>query len=167
MRILAIDPGYERLGIAVLEKCSPGEKESLIYSDCFKTSPILPHHERLALIGDEIGRIIGDYHPDALGIETLFFTKNHKTALFVSEARGVILYKAAARSLMVYEYNPQQIKNAVTGYGKADKEHIISMLPKLITIQKEIKHDDEYDAIAVGITCLSSIKMDFKRTNRS
>ncbi|MBI5134557.1 MAG: crossover junction endodeoxyribonuclease RuvC [Candidatus Taylorbacteria bacterium] len=154
MRILAIDPGYERLGVAVLEK-NPREKETLLYSDCFKTSTKLPHAERLALIGGEVARVIEEFEPKALSIETLFFSTNTKTAIAVAEARGTILYEAARHGLKAYEYGPGQIKVAVTGYGKSDKEHMIAMVPKLIKIEKEIGHDDEYDAIAVGLTCFA------------
>jgi crossover junction endodeoxyribonuclease RuvC len=154
MRILAIDPGYERLGIAVIEKGS-NAKETLVYSDCFKTDKELPHYERLGLIGTEVKRVIDEYRPEALSIEDLFFAKNQKTAILVAEARGAILYQAAAHGLKVYEYGPGQIKVAVTGYGKSDKEQIIAMVPRLIKIDKAIKHDDEYDAIAVGLTCFA------------
>lgn len=155
MIIIAIDPGYERLGIAVLEKNSR-EKETLLYSDCFKTSPKIPHSERLGLIGAEIERVIAEYKPQTLAIETLFFSTNTKTAITVAEARGVILYQAAKHGLAVYEYGPGQIKVAVTGYGKSDKDQMIAMIPRLILIEKNIKHDDEYDAIAVGLTCFAS-----------
>lgn len=154
MKLIAIDPGYERLGIAIIEK-NPKEKEKLLYSDCFKTDKKLPHFERLGLIGTEIARIIDEYEPEALCLENLFFTNNQKTAITVAEARGVILYEAAKNDLKVYEYGPGEIKVAVTGYGKSDKDQIIAMIPRLIKINKEIKHDDEYDAIAVGLTCLA------------
>lgn len=155
MRIISIDPGYERLGIAIIEK-NPREKEVLIYSDCFKTSAKLPHHERLGLIGNEIKKVIEEFEPKALALENLFFSNNQKTAITVAEARGVILYQAALHTLPVYEYGPGQIKVAVTGYGKSDKDQIIAMIPRLIKLEKDIKHDDEYDAIAVGLTCFAT-----------
>lgn len=154
MRIISIDPGYERLGIAIIEK-NLKEKEVLLYSDCFKTSSKLPHEKRLGLIGLEIKKIIEEFKPEALALESLFFSSNQKTAITVAEARGVILYEASVHNLPVYEYGPGQIKVAVTGYGKSDKNQIISMIPRLIKINKEIKHDDEYDAIAVGLTCFA------------
>ena len=155
MRIISIDPGYERLGIAVIEKSLRG-KEVLVYSDCFKTSAKLPHHERLGLIGNEIKRVIEEFLPTALALENLFFSNNQKTAITVAEARGVILYQAATHNLPVYQYGPGQIKVAVTGYGKSDKDQIIAMIPRLIHIDKDIQHDDEYDAIAVGLTCFAT-----------
>jgi crossover junction endodeoxyribonuclease RuvC len=150
MRIIAIDPGYERLGIAIMEK--QNGKEVLLYSDCFRTSQELPHHERLTMVGGELERIIKEYKPQALSVEKLFFSKNQKTALLVAECRGVILYEASRHGLQVYEYQPADIKIAVTGYGKSDKEHMIAMIPKLVKIDKKIAYDDEYDAIAAGIT---------------
>ncbi|HEY0907731.1 MAG TPA: crossover junction endodeoxyribonuclease RuvC [Candidatus Paceibacterota bacterium] len=155
MRIISIDPGYERLGIAVIER-NPREKETLLYSDCFKTSAKLPHSERLGLIGTEIARVIAEFQPNALALETLFFSSNKTTAITVAEARGVILYQAAIHKLQAYEYGPGQIKVAVTGYGKSEKDQIIAMIPRLIRIEKAIKHDDEYDAIAVGLTCFAT-----------
>ncbi len=150
MKIIAIDPGYERVGIAILEKGN--EKESLVFSECFKTSTIEKHEDRLRLIGEEIEKIIKKYKPEAMGIETLFFKNNAKTAMKVSEARGVIMYKAAKNKLTVAEYTPLQIKVAVTGYGKSDKDQVTEMVKRLIKISEPIKYDDEYDAIAVGLT---------------
>lgn len=160
MRIIAIDPGYERIGIAILEK-NTGGKETLLFSECLKTSPKEKHEKRLKTIGDEIGSLIKKYRPEALAIETLFFETNAKTAMKVSEARGVILYEAGKNGLTVAEYTPLQIKAAVTGYGKSDKNQVIFMVEKLIKIPKPIKYDDEYDAIACGLTyfaCCRSIK---------
>jgi crossover junction endodeoxyribonuclease RuvC len=157
MRIIAIDPGYERLGIAVIEKELRG-KEILIYSECFKTDKNLEHFERLGLIGSEIERIVLEHRPEAMCIESLFFSTNTKTAITVAEARGAILFQAAKHGLKVFEYGPGQIKVAVTGYGKSDKAAINLMVDKLIKIDKKIKLDDEYDAIAVGLTCFATEK---------
>lgn len=155
MKTISIDPGYERIGIAILEKENRG-KEELIYSDCFKTSKNLSLHERFFLIGQEIDSVIKKYQPDSMSIEKLFFTTNQKTVMAVSEARGIIMYQALLNKIPVFEYTPLQIKNATTGYGKADKKQVISMVHNLIKIDKEIKYDDEYDAIAVGLTHLAS-----------
>jgi crossover junction endodeoxyribonuclease RuvC len=151
MKIIAIDPGYERLGIAVLEKL-PQQKERLIYSDCFFTPKTLSHSARLALLGNEIKRVIVEFSPTVLAIETLFFSKNVSTALLVAEARGVVLFQGAHLGLKIAEYSPADVKIAVTGHGKSDKTQIIAMVPRLITLAKAIKYDDEYDAIAIGLT---------------
>jgi crossover junction endodeoxyribonuclease RuvC len=157
MTILSIDPGYERVGIAVLEKSSTGSGgEELIYSDCFKTSKELPFIERLKLVGQEVERVIKEYKPEAFAIEKLFFNTNQKTATNVSEVRGAVIYIALKNKLKVFEYTPLQIKVAVAGDGHGDKEQVIAMVKNLIKIEKEIKYDDEYDAIAVGLTCFAS-----------
>jgi crossover junction endodeoxyribonuclease RuvC len=155
MIILAIDPGYERVGIAILEK-EIKNKEKLLYSECFKTSPKLPHSERLKLIGEKIENIILEWKPQALSIEKLFFNTNQKTALLVAEARGVIVYQASHEDIPVFEYTPLQVKIAVTGYGRSEKKQIMAMVPKLVVVEKKIKSDDEFDAIALGLTLFAS-----------
>ena len=151
MKILAIDPGYERLGVAILEKVS-GQKEVLLFSDCIQTDKKFDHPERIFKIVSELEKIIKKHGPEFLAIEKLFFSKNQKTALLVSETRGAIIASAKMNGLNVCEYTPNQIKVAVTGYGNSDKKTIINFLPKIIKIDKKIKHDDEYDAIATGLT---------------
>src|SRR3989344_1597168 len=111
-RILGIDPGFERLGIAILER--KNGKESVIFSECFKTSSKLDFSERLVLIGDEIRNIIKKYQPEVLAIETLFLTTNHKTVMRVAEARGVVIYEASRAGLKIFEASPPQIKIATT-----------------------------------------------------
>lgn len=154
MRIIAIDPGFERVGIAILER-TPKEKDSLVYSACFKTSAKIPFHERLTSIGNEIETIIKKFKPEKLAIEKLYFTTNQKTAMGVSEARGVIIYTCSRNKLDIFEYTPPQIKVAVTGYGKADKNMVMGMVPKLIKLSKQTDSDDELDAIAIGLTCFA------------
>lgn len=149
--ILGIDPGYDRLGIAVIEK-SGRSKEKLLYSDCFQTSAKLPIYERFALIGAEISRIIAEYKPSALALETLFITKNQKTAMRVAEARGIIIYEASKAGIPIFEYGPMEIKTAITSDGRSDKERIIKMVHMLIDIPAKDTVDDEYDAIAVALT---------------
>ena len=156
MKVIAIDPGYERMGVAIIEK--KGSKEELIFSECFKTSPKIPHEERLKLIGKEVEILIKKYKPEEMAIETLFFKNNAKTAMHVSEARGVMLYVASVSGLPVREFSPIAIKVAVTGYGSSEKDQVTEMVKKLIKINTDIKYDDEYDAIAVGLTYFATIK---------
>ncbi|MDP3996552.1 MAG: crossover junction endodeoxyribonuclease RuvC [bacterium] len=133
--------------------------EELLFSECFKTSSKLPHAERLRLIGTELENVIKKYEPKALAVEKLFLNTNHKTVMSVSEARGVILYEAARAGLKICEYTPLQIKIAVTGYGRSDKHQVISMISRLITLPLgHKKQDDEYDAIAVGLTFFATEK---------
>ena len=157
MKILSIDPGYERVGIAVLEKSNG--KEKVLYSECFKTKSGQPLNKRIFLIGQEVEKLIKDFKPGALAIESLFFTSNQKTAMGVSEARGVIIYEAQKMGLKIFEYTPLQIKIAVTSYGKASKNQVISMVKKLVPISEKISSDDQIDAIAIGLTCLASEKI--------
>src|SRR3990167_3211738 len=95
MKILGIDPGYERVGGAVLEKNKGDQKEKVLFSECFKTSAKLEFSERLNLIGEEVRTIIKKYKPEVLSIETLFLTTNQKTVMRVAEARGVVIYEAS------------------------------------------------------------------------
>ena len=161
MKILSIDPGFERVGIAVIEKTNL-KKDILVYSECFKTSAKIPFPERLKNIGIEIEKIIKKYKPEVLAIEKLYFTTNQKTAMGVAEARGAMLYIASKNNLAICEYTPPQIKLAVTGYGKATKEMIMSMVPKLIDVDSGVNSDDELDAIAIGLTCLACEKLILK-----
>ena len=149
--IIGIDPGYGRVGIAILENKKSNQK--LIYSECFETDSKLEQSERLGLIADRIDKVINKFNPSKLAIESLLFSKNTKTALKVAEARGVILAEAARKNIPVSEFNPNEVKLAVTGFGKSDKKQVINMIEKIIEIKNKIKYDDEYDAIAVAITC--------------
>lgn len=153
MIILGIDPGYERLGIAVLEK-NKG-KEEVLYSECFKTSAKLKFEDRLFLIGQKIEEIIKKYKPEVLAIETLFSNTNQKTVMHVSETRGVVIYEAIKKSLKIFEASPPQIKMATTGYGKADKNQVIKMVKMLVKIDNNKKSDDELDAIAIALTAFA------------
>lgn len=153
MRILAIDPGYDRLGIAVVE--GDPSRPTLLWSDCVLPDKGEPE-KRLAHISRAITRAIAEYAPDALAIETLFFGINKTTVIGVAEARGVALAAAGLASVPVREYSPQQIKLAVTGYGGADKAAVAHMLPKLLTLPAKKRLDDELDAIAIGITGLAA-----------
>ena len=157
MRILGIDPGFERLGIAVLEK-NKNDKERMIFSECFKTSAKLPFAERLNLIGQEIKKVVKEYKPEVLAIETLFLNTNQKTVMRVAEARGVVMYEAAQAGLKIFEATPLQIKVATTGYGRADKEQMIKMVKILVKIDELKKSDDEMDAVAIALTALAHLK---------
>lgn len=152
MRVLAIDPGFDRLGIAIVE--GNPSAPSLIWSTCVTPEKGEAHH-RLAHVSHAISEAIAAYAPDALGIETLFFGVNKKSALGVAEARGAILAAAGLAGLPVIECAPVQVKIAVTGYGAADKKAVMQMIPRLLALPERKRLDDELDAIAVGITALS------------
>jgi crossover junction endodeoxyribonuclease RuvC len=157
-RVLAIDPGYERVGIAIIEKNNQ-RKEELLFSECFKTTTDTSFAIRLKKIGLEVTRIIEKYEPKVLAIEKLYLSVNQKTAMGVAEARGVIVYSASLSNLEIFEYTPPEIKLAVTGYGKADKKMVMGMVAKLIKIEKKTTSDDELDAIAIGLTFLACQKI--------
>lgn len=155
-RTLAIDPGFDRVGVAVVEK--NGSKEKLLFSECILTNKKESQSERLKQIGLEIKKIIKKWKPESLAIEKLFFNQNTSTALRVAEARGVILYESICAGLEIFEYSPQEIKIAVTGYGKAAKKEMETMTVRLLSLKTIPKYDDEIDAQAVGITHLVSYK---------
>jgi crossover junction endodeoxyribonuclease RuvC len=160
MKVLAVDPGYDRAGIAILEKID--NKEHLLFSDCLMTDKKKDLNERIFSLGKELERIILKYKPDSLAIETLFFNKNIKTGIGVAEARGVIIFLAKRYNCEVYEFGPEEIKVAITGYGNSDKAAVISMVKRLVVNAPEKALDDEYDAIAVGVTCLAH----YRQTDR-
>ena len=153
MKVLAIDPGYGRCGVAVVEKA--GGKEILVYSDCIETSATDDFVERLGAIVAACVQLVERFEPGAVAIEKLYFSTNQKTAMRVAEVRGALIAMAAARDIPVFEYGPGEVKSATTGSGAADKRQVVKMLHALLKIEKKIRHDDEYDAIAIGITHLA------------
>ena len=170
-KILGVDPGFERLGLAVLEKNkNTKEKEQVVFSECFKTSSKLEFKDRLLLIGEKIKKIIKKYKPEILSIETLFLNTNQKTVMRVAEVRGVVIYEATKAGLAVFEASPPQIKMATTGYGGSDKTQIIKMVKMLVKIDDSKtrpnsrnslggrESDDELDAIAIALTASANLK---------
>ncbi len=149
MRIIGIDPGYDRLGISILEK----EKgETLLHSECFQTDSKLSFHERLLLVGERIQELIQEFSPEHMAFENVYFNNNQKTAMDVAAVRGVLIYLGKKNSLETFEYTPPQIKSAVGGSGNAGKQEVETMIHHLVKIEKKIRLDDEYDAIAVALT---------------
>lgn len=153
-RVLAFDPGYERLGVAVLER--EGSHEKLIYSDCIRTDAKLPFSERLGILGAAAEGLIEKFSPDAIAIEEVYFENNAKTATKVARVAGMLSYISSRFKLPLFEYTPLEVKVAVTGYGKSDKSAVTMMVQKLVIIPSKKRLDDEMDAIAIGITCLAS-----------
>lgn len=151
IRILGIDPGFDRLGVCILDK--EGSKEKLVFSTCIVTNKKESFERRLIALGDELEKIILLYKPDELAIETLFFTTNQKTIITVAEVRGICIYLAYKNKAALFEYSPPQIKLAIAGHGKATKEDIAIMVPKILKLPPLIKKlDDEIDAIAIALT---------------
>lgn len=158
VRILGIDPGFDRLGICILDK--EGDKESLIYSSCITTSKKDTFEKRLGDVGAALEKILKEYCPHELAIEKIFFAKNQTTAINVAEVRGVCLYLTHSHGLSIHEYSPPEIKLAVAGYGKATKNDILHMVPKILKNQVTTGLlDDEIDAIAIALTHSARRKM--------
>ncbi len=152
MRILGVDPGYDRLGVAIINK-APGTKEEFVFSDCLLSEKTDSVAVRIAGLGTELEKLIAEYRPQIIAVEKLFFTKNQKTAMAVAEMRGVIIYIGSKAGLHIEEYTPGEIKTAVTGYGKAEKADVERMVEKLIALPPKKRKDDEYDAIATALAC--------------
>jgi crossover junction endodeoxyribonuclease RuvC len=158
VKILGVDPGFDRLGVCVIEK--NGNKETLLYSTCITTSKKDSFGERLATIASGLTKVLETYAPTELALEKLFLAVNQKTVMNVAEARGVILYLCHMHGLSIHEYSPPEIKVAVTGYGKATKDDIALMVPKILgKAFAEKLLDDEVDAIAIALTHSAHRKM--------
>lgn len=157
MRVLAIDPGYGRCGVAILERVD--NKDTLVYSGCIETAAETEFNQRLNTVASECRRLMHEYAPSSIAMEKLYFAKSRTTGLKVAEVRGAILALAGEMSIPVSEYSPSEVKSAAAGYGGADKKHVIKMLHALVKIDKPIRLDDEYDAIAVGVTHLACHKL--------
>ncbi len=153
-RVLAFDPGFERLGVAVLERHR--SKERVLYSSCVRTKATLPFVKRLQEIGEEATRLIKKWNPSVIALEEIYFEKNAKTAMQVAQVRGVLAYIAAHSGTSVVSYTPLEVKVAITGYGKSDKAAVGAMVARLVELPQRKRLDDELDAIAIGITCLAS-----------
>ncbi len=153
MKVLGIDPGYDRMGVAILEK--QNGQETLLFSTCIETDKKSELDDRLFELGIAFKKLLEEHEPDMVGIENLFFNKNVKTAIGVAEARGIVMFLARSAGAKVLEFSPQEIKIAITGYGKSDKTAVIDMVKRLVKNAPDKALDDEYDAIAVAVTALA------------
>lgn len=149
MIIIGIDPGYAITGFGVLEY--EGNHFKLIESGSIQTKAGIPLPTRIAKIYDDMNALIEKYKPDAIAIEELFFNRNTTTAIGVAQGRGAVLIAAAKTSTPIYEYTPLQVKQGVTGYGRADKKQVQMMVKTVLGLEKVPKLDDTTDAIAIGI----------------
>jgi crossover junction endodeoxyribonuclease RuvC len=158
MIILGIDPGTAIIGYGLIEKEEKGQKLKAIKYGCIKTSKDFTTAERLKILSDELDALIKKHHPEIVAVEDIFFFKNLKTAIKVSQARGVILLTIANANLPVAEYTPLQIKQAVACYGRAEKNQVQQMVKRLLGLKEAPKPDDAADALAVAICCAHSIR---------
>jgi len=156
MRILGIDPGTGILGFGVIDIIK--NQPRLVDGGVIRT----PVHEddavRLVTIFEELTEIIKMHNPQVMSVEKLFFARNVTTAMTVSQARGVVLLCGKQAGLSIYEYTPMQIKQAVTGYGKADKKQVQEMVRVLLQLKEIPKPDDAADALAAALTCSMSVR---------
>lgn len=160
-RTLGIDVGTAIVGWAIVERTN-NSKDKLACLDygTVVTSSKLPDHERLSIIFNDLNEIIRRFSPKTMAVESLFFFKNQKTVMTVSQARGVILLAGTENALVIEEYTPLQVKMGVTGYGRADKNQVQSMVEVILGMQGAIKSDDAADALAIAITSLNTRKYD-------
>ena len=149
MIILGIDPGFAIVGWGVLSY----EKNKFLTIDygSIQTSAGMPTEDRLLTVFTELDKIIKKYSPDSIAVEELFWNTNQKTGIQVSQARGVILLCARINNVKLYEYTPLQVKQAVVGYGRAEKKQVISMVTVLLGLKNPPKPDDTADALAIAI----------------
>jgi crossover junction endodeoxyribonuclease RuvC len=150
MIILGIDPGLATLGYGVIEKDNKGNCRAV---DCGVV--VTPKHEgmpvRLAVLEEGVNAVLDKYNPDEIAMEELFFSKNITTGIAVAHARGVALLTCVKRCGKLYEYTPMQIKQALTGYGKADKKQIQSVVTSMLKLKSVPKPDDAADALAIAL----------------
>ena len=149
MRILGIDPGYAIVGYGFVDydRC----RFNVVSYGAITTEAHTPFQKRLEDIFNDMCEIIEKYKPDCLAIEKLFFNTNTTTAIDVAQARGVIVLAAQKMGIKVYEYTPLQVKQAVTGYGRAEKCQVMEMVKSLLCLNKIPKPDDTADALALAV----------------
>jgi crossover junction endodeoxyribonuclease RuvC len=156
--ILGIDPGTAICGYGLVTEDAAGEARLLRYG-VFQTRAGTPMPQRLYAIHRDLSALIRDAAPDAMAVEELFFKRNVTTAIAVGQARGVVLLAAAQAGLPVYEYKPAEVKQALVGYGGADKHQVQEMLRMMLGLGEIPRPDDAADAIAVAICHLRSMRL--------
>lgn len=149
MRILGIDPGYAIVGWGIIDS-ERGSLRPVAYG-AITTPAHTPLEERLLMIRNDLKAVIEKYSPDEMAIEELFFNTNITTGIAVAEARGVIICTAHELGVSVSEYTPLQVKQAVVGYGKAEKQQVIAMVTSILRLKSPPKPDDTADAVAIAI----------------
>ncbi len=156
MRILGIDPGTGILGFGVIDV--ERGNTSFVDAGVVRTPVHQEDSDRLFTVYHDLEDIIDEHKPDVMAVEKLFFARNVTTAMSVSQARGVVLLLGKQKKLQLYEYTPLQIKQAVTGYGKADKQQIQEMVKIILKLPQIPKPDDAADALAAAICCSTSMR---------
>lgn len=149
MRILGLDPGTATTGYGIIDE-EEGQLRAVTYG-VIVTEPDQPAAKRLQMIYEGLNRLLGEFRPDTAAIEELFFGRNITTAIAVGQARGVLLLALAEANLPIAEYSPPQVKDAVTGYGKADKKQMQMMVCNLLDLAEPPRPDDAADGLAVAL----------------
>ena len=149
MRIIGIDPGYAIVGYGVVDY--DGLRFSTVGYGAVTTEPDIPFPKRLSAIYDDIVTLIEKYKPDCMAIERLYFNTNTTTAIDVAQARGTIILAAEQKSVEIFEYTPLQVKQAITGYGRAEKYQVMEMVKSLLSLPAVPKPDDTADALALTV----------------
>lgn len=156
-RVIGIDPGYGRIGYGIIEGSSTDWK--LVDYGLIETNAKKTLVDRLLDLEKLLLQIIKKYKPTIAGVEELFFHKNVKTALPVVHARGVILLTLQKNGLNIFEFKPQEIKQAMTGNGRAEKKQVQFMVQQILGLHKKLVQDDAVDALAVALTCSQQLRM--------
>jgi len=154
MTILGIDPGYATVGFGLVSGDRTGHK--LVQCGVITTPAGALFAARLRQIYDDVSLLVRQFEPDAIAIEELFFNKNEKTAIQVAHSRGVLLLAGEVLGVPLFEYTPLQVKQAVTGYGRAEKQQVMEMVRRLLGLDQIPKPDDAADALAIALCHLRS-----------
>ncbi|MFH1657230.1 MAG: crossover junction endodeoxyribonuclease RuvC [bacterium] len=158
MKIIGIDPGTATTGFGIIEFTAP-EKLKYLDHGCIKTSPSMAAAQRLLKINQELAELLKNHRPDVLAVESLYFFKNLKTAMPVSQAKGVILFTAAVKKIPIYEFTPLQVKMTLVGYGRAEKKQVQEMVKLTLNLKEIPRPDDSADALAIAICYTRASKM--------
>jgi len=165
MIILGIDPGLANTGFGVVSKTRNRKSKTQNRLKCLgygliKTNPSLSPAERLKKINNELNKLIKKYQPKVLAVENVYFFKNLKTVIPVSQAKGVILFTAAKKKIPVYEFTPLQVKIVITGFGRAEKKQIQRMIKVLLNLKEVPEPDDAADALGIAVCCAYRVRGD-------
>lgn len=152
---LGIDPGIATTGYGLVQLLDDGGMQAVAFG-VFVTPPDMPVHRRLLMLHADLRELFVNHHPDTCAVEKLFFQRNVSTAIAVGEARGVVMLAIAEMNLDVAEYTPNEVKQAVAGYGSAQKRQVQEMVRTLLGLPEIPKPDDAADALAIAITHLST-----------
>jgi crossover junction endodeoxyribonuclease RuvC len=157
LRIIGIDPGTAILGYGIIDYI--GNQLKPVDYGCIRTEPNTEMPDRLGMLYDDLTKLIDSYKPDVMAVEELFFNRNVTTAITVGQARGIIILSGVKAKIPVYEYTPLQVKQAVCGYGRADKNQVQEMVKMFLNLKVIPKPDDAADALAVSICHAHSATM--------